>query len=409
MIFDFALDPALRVPALITARLAPALALITAGLLLTVDRRGQGLFVALAPIVVVAPLAAAAAWPHAVTPVHATLIAALVVAILARDRDDLLQSECALKLAWVLGGSLALSWAGDQLLALITGTHVIAEQWAVFGTNVVPHDLWNVALPLSMLAGLVLAGGAPFHFWLADLLQGGRMWAAPLAASALQIAGIAWLARRIEGVAALPDGAAITSGLLATAAGVALLFGAATLIQQRRPERRVGTLASLQGALALAMLLAGTRAGLDPAWIARWASHLVLAVSGAGLLSRFLPVAADETGRAGVLFRRHPLTGFAGLLAGFSLAGVPGTPGGRLWLEAARALAATRHTTVLLLLGAAWLVAFASAMRQWREAAGIPADAPAEGRAVPWPARAALWIAGPGVIALGVMWALANR
>jgi NADH-quinone oxidoreductase subunit N len=384
---------------------ASALALLAAGLLLTVDRRGQGRF-ALAPIVVVAPLAFATAFPAQLTAFHATLLAVLVVAILARDRDDLLQSECALKLAWVLGTALTLSWAGDQLLAMITGTTQNVEQWAVLRAGIVPHDLWNVALPLSMLGGLVLIGGAPFHFWLADLMQGGRVWAAPLAAASLQVAGVAWLSQRLAGVDALPDANLIASGLLATAAGVALVFGAATLTQQRRPERRIGTLASLQGSLAIAMLLAGPRGGLDAAWVARWASHLALALTGAGLLSRFLPVTADETGRAGVLFRRHPVTGFVGMLAVFSLAGVPGTPGGNLWFDAARALAVTRHTVLLLLLAGAWLVAFGASMRQWREAAGIPVSEPVTGPPVPWPARTVLWISGAGVIALGIGWAI---
>jgi NADH-quinone oxidoreductase subunit N len=388
---------------------ASALALVCAGLLLAVDRRGRGRWLALTPILVIAPLAFVTAFPGALTAFHATLIAALVVAVLARDRDDLLQSECALKLAWVLGTALTLSWAGDQLLALITGTTLNVEQWAVLRAGIVPHDLWSVALPLSMLAGLVLIGGAPFHFWIADLMQGGRVWAAPLAAASLQVAGVAWLSSRLAGIDTLPEANLIAAGLLATATGVALVFGAATLTQQRRPERRIGTLASLQGALAIAMLLAGPRGGLDAAWVARWASHLALALTGAGLLSRFLPVTSEETGRAGVLFRHHPLTGFAGMLAVFSLAGVPGTPGGSLWFDTARALAVTRHTVLLILLACAWLIAFGASMRQWREAAGIPAGEPVSGPPVPWPARSVLWIAGLGVIALGIAWAIGVR
>jgi NADH:ubiquinone oxidoreductase subunit 2 (subunit N) len=336
------------------------------------------------------------------------LLAGLVVAILARDRRDLLQSECALKLAWVLGGSLALSLAGGELLAFVTGSRINAEQWAVLALGVVPTDLWNVALPLSLLAGLVMLGGAPFHFWPADLFQGGRTWAAPLAAAAIQIAGAAWLVHRLDGIGSLPGGRAATSGLLSVACGVALLVGAATLVQQRRPERRVGTLASLQGALALAMLIASSA---DPPaqWLERWAAHLALALTSAALLARFLPVAGDRIGRAGVLFSRHPLTGLAGLIGCFSLAGVPGTPGGWLWLETARALAASRHFGLLALLALAWVVAFSAAMRQWREAAGVPGEPLPAGSPVPWQARIALWLAGPGVLALGLAWAFGGR
>jgi NADH:ubiquinone oxidoreductase subunit 2 (subunit N) len=387
---------------------APVLALLAAALRLWVDRRSQGRLSAVLPLFMILPLAYAVGRPLAITPLEGVLLAGLVVAILARDRRDLLQSECALKLAWVLGGSLALSLAGNELLAIVTGSRLNAEQWAVLSLGVVPPDLWSVALPLSLLAGLVMLGGAPFHFWPADLFQGGRTWAAPLAAAALQIAGAAWLVHRLDGIGSLPGGRAATGGLLSVACGVALLVGAATLVQQRRPERRVGTLASLQGALVLAMLIASSTE-LPALWLERWAAHLALALTCAALLSRFLPVAGDRVGRAGVLFTRHPLTGIVGLVGCFSLAGVPGTPGAWLWLETARALAASRHFGLLALLGLAWVVAFSSAMRQWREAVGVSGEPLPAGAPVPWPARTALWLAGPGVLALGAAWWLGGK
>ena len=396
----------------------PALALAAAAFRLGIDRGRQGWGVALLPLAVILPLAVAIARPLGLEPVHALLAAGLVIAILARDRNDLLQSECALKLAWVLGGSIALSWAGGELLAAVTGTRANVEQWAVLAVPVALADLWRVALPLSLLAGLVMLGGAPFHFWPADLFQGGRAWAAPLAAAALQITGAAWLARRLEGIEALPEARAVSTGVLVVAAGVALLVGAATLMQQRRPERRIGTLASLHGALALVMLIAhgapGAAGSGDPgaAWFERWAAHLAIALTGAGLFSRFLPVATSEfEGQRGhgVLIHRHPFSTLAGLVACFSLAGVPGTPGSTLWFDAARALAATRHSGLLFLLGLAWLTAFSTMMQQWREAAGIPEPKAPRGSAVPLPARAALWIAAAGVASLAVAWALEPR
>jgi hypothetical protein len=213
---------------------------------------------------------------------------------------------------------------------------------------------------------------------------------------------------RLDGIGSLPGGRAATGGLLSVACGVALLVGAATLVQQRRPERRVGTLASLQGALVLAMLIASSTE-LPALWLERWAAHLALALTCAALLSRFLPVAGDRVGRAGVLFTRHPLTGIVGLVGCFSLAGVPGTPGAWLWLETARALAASRHFGLLALLGLAWVVAFSSAMRQWREAVGVPGEPLPAGAPVPWPARTAIWLAGPGVLALGAAWWLGGK
>jgi len=402
---------------------APVLALLAAALRLGIDRGGRGPWTALAPLLVVAPLAIAVQRTLALEPIHALLVAGLVVAILARDRDDLLQSECALKLAWVLGVSIALSWAGTELMAAVTGTRLNLEQWAVLAVPIASSDLWRVALPLSLLGGLVMMGGAPFHFWPADLFQGGRAWAAPLCAAALQVSGAAWIARRLEGIDALPEARLVTIGLLSVTTGVALVVGAATLMQQRRPERRIGTLASLQGTLALVMLLAPR--GMPPGWFEHWAAHLVLALTGAGLYSRFLPVADGESGTGGVLFRRHAFSALIGLISGFSLAGVPGTPGGSLWFDAARALAATRHPGLLLLLGVAWLASFSTVMRQWREAAGIPdppppptlAEKPAESEAstappvtgVPWQARVALWIASAGVLGLGIVWAIEGR
>lgn len=387
---------------------APALALIASALRLWVDRRSQGRVAALLPIVMILPFAYAVGRPLALGALEGVLISGLVVAILARDRNDLLQSECALKLAWVLGGSLALSLAGNELLALMTGSRLNVEQWAVLSLPIMRADLWNVALPLSLLAGLVMLGGAPFHFWPADLFQGGRTWAAPLAAAALQIAGASWLAHRLDGIGALPGGRGSIGELLSVACGIALLVGAATLVQQRRPERRVGTLASLHGALALSMLIASP-AGLPDVWLERWAAHLALSLTAAALLARFLPVAGDKIGRAGVLFSRHPVTGVVGLIGCFSLAGVPGTPGAWLWLETARSLAAARHFGLLALLALAWVVAFSAALRQWREAVGVREGGAVATSIVPWPARAALWLAGPGVLAIGAAWMFAAR
>ena len=413
------------IPAAFWQWLIPALAVAAAALRLAVDRGGRVSGITLSPIVVVLPLAIVIALPHPGA-AATLLIAGLVVAILARDRDDLLQSECALKLAWVLGGSIALSIAGSELLAMVTGTRLNAEQWAVLGAPIGPGDLWRVALPLSLLAGLVLLGGAPFHFWPADLFQGGRSWAAPLAAAALQVSGAAWLARRLAGIESLPEARSVTSNLLSAVAGIAFLIGAATLLQQRRPERRIGTLASLHGALAIAMLLAGNAPG-SATWFARWSAHLAIGLTGAGLFARFLPVTSetDPADRRGsVLFRRHPFSAIAGLFATLSLAGVPGTPGAALWLDAARALAASRHSTLLALLGIAWLAAFATMMRQWRDAAGVssrPREAtaaasvtgtpgptvaaePLPDPGVPLAARAALWIGALGIVLLGASW-----
>src|SRR5205085_2461675 len=99
-----------------------------------------------------------------------------------------------IKLLWVLGAALALSGAGVMLLAVATGTREPLEQWAVLSLAVDPEFLWRTALPLSLLLGVVLVGGAPFHFWAADLLQGAPAWLAPAWSRASYRAGrrICW-------------------------------------------------------------------------------------------------------------------------------------------------------------------------------------------------------------------------
>ena len=338
------------------------------------------------------------AWP--------ALAIGLVVALLSRPREDLLHSECAIKLLWVMGGALALSWAGLELLAFNSGTAEVLEQWSVLQMGLDPPFLWRTALPLSLLVGVVLLGGAPFHFWAADLFQGGRPWLAPLAVAALQVSGAGWLIRRLEGIERFSEASRLIESLLGIAALIAFLVGAATLVFQRRPERRVGTLASLNGALLLAALASGhggrgLHGRLEDA-VGLWAAHLVLALSGAGTLARFIHVPSAQPGSGSVLFRRHPWSGALGLFALFSLAGVPGTPGARLWLGAARDLALAGRGGLLMALTAAWLAAFSGAVLQLREAFGVSTPNAAPTRPVPWRARAALWLTGGALLAVAV-------
>jgi len=338
-----------------------AVALGVALILLLLEGRLERQGESIAPYAVLPPLAAVVAAPAGATAAAVPLVVALVVAMLARNRRDLLHSECGVKLLWVLGPALALSWAGTEMLTMATGTSVVAEQWAVLQLGLEPRFLWSTALPLSLLAGVVLLGAAPFHFWMADLFHGSRTWLAPLAAAAFQGLGAVWLTRRLTGIEAFPAGADITGPMLAAGAAVAFLAGAATLLGQRRPERRVGTLASLHGGI-------------------------VLAAPGA------------------TLFRRHPLTALVGSLPLLSLAGVPGTPGSGIWLDAARTLAATGHTRLLTTLAFAWLVAFSTAVQQLREGFGIAAQGQPPERETPWPARAALWVSGLGIAAVAAAW-----
>lgn len=369
--------------------------------------RGEGLTSAVVAWISLLPLALVIGAPMSVGPARGALVAALAVALLARDRADLAQSECALKLTWVFGAALALSWTGDSLLAIAAGTSVPAEQWRVLSLDLDPYGLWTGALALSLLAGAVLLGGAPFHFWLADVFHGARPHLAPLVVAAPQAAGAAWLVRRLAGIEDFRAGASFASGLLTLAAALALVGSAATLAMQRRPERRVGTLASLQGALVLAAFAADP--GLAPfaelpGALGAWATHLALALTGAGALARFLAVEARAEDAPVALFRRHPWSGALGAFAALSLAGAPFTPGMFLWLAVARRLAATGHPGLLLALAAAWLSAFAVTARDVRTAFGSPEALPAPARGVPWPAHAAFALCAACLMALGWAW-----
>jgi len=389
---------------------AGALGMLVAGIVwLGTERRG---WMALVPVVVLVALALAIANAPAAAAGGAPLVVGLVAATLARDRRDPLHAECALKLLWVVGPALALSWAGLLLLTLTTGTPVPVEQWAVLQLGLDPRSLWITALPLALLAGLVLLGGAPFHFLVADLLQGVRPWLAASAVVALQVSGATWLSQRLEGVIGFREGRDLVRSLLGFAAFAALAAGAVTLLVQRRPERRVGTLASLNGGLMLVVLATGRTPA--PADLAAWAGHLALATAGSATIARFLPTFAGQAPGA-PLFQRHPWTGTAGLYAFASLAGVPGTPGSMLWLASARSLAAGNRTALLLVLAAAWVATLTASMRQWRQAFGVPrahvredeawlaASGPAIGR-VPIEARIAMWISALGLIAFGAFW-----
>lgn len=388
----------------INPAVAAGIALLSGALLMALARRHV---LGMLPLVVLLPLAATvglaprfeSAWP--------VLAVGMVVAALSRERSDLLHSECAIKLLWVMGVSIVLSGAGDMLLTLGTGTPIVTEQWAVLDLGSDADRLWSAALPLSLILGLVLLGGAPFHFWAADLFQGAPTWLGPLAVAALQVLGAGALLQRLDGVDAFPEGARMARLLLEWTALVALAAGAATLLAQRRPERRVGTLASLHGALVLATL-ASTRGSLPAEWFGPWAAHLVLALAGGATVSRFLPVSASSTGGPSVLFRRHPWSGTVGLFALLSLGGVPGTPGASLWLHAVQAAVAAQRPWLLFALALAWLAAFATAARQLRESFGVYDRFEPPEAEVPWQARAAMWLSG-GTLLAAVLWGWGRR
>jgi NADH:ubiquinone oxidoreductase subunit 2 (subunit N) len=289
---------------------------------------------------------------------------------------------------------------------MASGSARAREQWPALALALDPYALWTAALSLSIMAGLVLLGGAPFHFWPGDLFHGARAHVAPFVAATLQLAGAAWLLRHLDGIAAFNDAAVLVRSLLTLAAATALAGGAATLGYQTRPERRVGALVSLQGGLVLASLAAAPSREpfADHGGLALWAGHLLLSATGATLLSRFLPAAAGADERASVLFRRHPWSGIAGGYALLSLAGAPGTPGMYLWLDVARTLADHRRPGLLFGVTLAWLAAFGVSAFEIRRAFGAPDGSPPPDRAVPRSLRTAMWLTCGSLLVLLWVW-----
>jgi NADH:ubiquinone oxidoreductase subunit 2 (subunit N) len=371
---------------------------LAGALLLPLEPRHGGAVSIGGRVLMLAPLVAQFAFLPA-SPGRVALAAGLVVALLSRRAHDAFHTECALKVLWVVGVALALSMAGCSLLVALTGTPAPAEQWGILGLDLDPRTLWRTALPLTLIAGLVLLGAAPFHFWPSDVLQGAFPALAPLAVVALQVAGAGWLQWRLDGIDACPAASLQAAGVLQAVSAVGLIAGAATLLVQRQPERRIGALAGLHGALMIAAFSAGERLSnqaisATPEAVSRWAAHLALAVTGAGILARFTPAATTQTQMAAVMYRRHPWTAAAGLFCVLSLAGAPGTPGSLLWFTVARDVVRSAPVWLTVALIGAWVAAFVSAVGYVRAAVGIRTGGPPPPVPVPLTARLALWVCG---------------
>lgn len=354
------------------------------------------------------PLAALLRAPHATSAAGALLVWALALALLLREPRDAYASEAALKLAWVGGAALALSVAGELLLALSAGTARASEQGPALTLALDPYSLWAVALVLSMLVGVVLLAVVPFHFWAADLAQGAPLHVAPLLLAALPAMGAAWLVRRLADALGFPDGLHRIGAVLGGSAMLALIGGGASLVWQRRPDRRVGVLVGLQGALVMtALALEPGRApftSLAPDGLSAWAVHLALALTGALSFARFTPADTHALESPSVLFRRHPWAGAAACYALLSLSGAPGTPGALLWLRTARRAIDTGHSGWTLALAFAWVASVAMAASEVRRAYGIPGTGPAPEAEVPRRMRAALFAVAAGLALLGLAW-----
>jgi amino acid transporter len=155
-----------------TPQLAAACAaslLVVSSLGLWLDRARRGGWLEMTTLLPMLPLVALVTGFWTPGPAAVALVAALVVALLSRSRDDVLHSECALKLMWVLGPALAVSFAAVALLLVLSVT--ILARGGASGLSATPFH-WP-------------SGGAGHDvllaFGLAVLAFGGFEAAAPLA------------------------------------------------------------------------------------------------------------------------------------------------------------------------------------------------------------------------------------
>ena len=139
---------------------AAGLAGLASGLMLPLEPRHGGPVSIAGRVLMFAPLVLLIGFAVA-SPARIAFTAALAVALLARRAHDPFHTECALKVLWVAGTALALSAAGHLLFTALTGTPHPGEQWAILGLDLDPRTLWRTALPLTLLAGLVLVAAAP--------------------------------------------------------------------------------------------------------------------------------------------------------------------------------------------------------------------------------------------------------
>jgi len=133
--------------------------------MLSLERRGRFDVYELFTAAVLVPLAAAGALATGAGATGLVLVLGLVVALLARDRDSLLQSECAIKLLWWWVPRSPLSWAGVMLLALATGTRSCTSNGRCSRSASIPTSCGARRSRSRCCSGLVLLGVAPFHFW----------------------------------------------------------------------------------------------------------------------------------------------------------------------------------------------------------------------------------------------------
>jgi len=203
-----------------------------------------------------------------------------------------------------LAAATALFGAGLGLLALSNGS----------------GRLQYLGLALLVLAVLIRKGIFPFHAWIPEVFEGGRLGPAILFCAPQ-------LGSYTAVVLIVPHAAADTLRLVSLLALVTAVYGAALALVQKDPRRSCGYLFVSQSALVMAGLDCTSREALAGSLVLWLSSSLAFAV-----LTRCVLVLEARRGRLDLNrfhggYARMPMLAATFLLTGLACTGFPGTLG----------------------------------------------------------------------------------
>lgn len=298
------------------------------------------------------------------------------------------------------------------LLELTAGAAAILLQGARFGSIRGPWRffvLQTLAVPLLLVAGwqidfqaanpgqtgllgpavmFLTAGFAiylaavPFHLWIAPTAGEAQPLSQVVVFGLLQMVALGVIAEALESFSWFAESPTpyqwfTLAGSLTTGLGAALMLGADSFGQL--------TGCSLMVDMGALLMLLGTKSrdGLQAAWLLLMLRMASLVVWGYGLSVTRKSTGSDQIERAGGLVGRSRLATLALILGGFSLAGLPLTPGfPARWFAVELIARDSVGRAALLLLGtASGVLAMA---RMTRGLLG-PGTGPRQGPAVRWP------------------------
>lgn len=232
------------------------------------------------------------------------------------------ESDAARKAAWqallVTGlGGLALL-AGCLLLGMVGGSYELSDLLSQ-GEILKQHAFFPVIFMLLVLAAFTKSAQFPFHFWLPDAMEAPAPVSTYLHSATMVKAGVYLLARMTP----LLGDTVLWHSVLVPVGAITMILGAALSIRQTDLKKILAySTVSVLGTLVF-LLGTGTRAAVEAAM----AYILIHALYKASLFL-MAGIVDHETGTRDVeilsgLGRQMPVTAFASILAGLSMAGLP--------------------------------------------------------------------------------------